>query len=102
MIRAYHGNAKHMKQKGSQQIVQTAHMTANEMFDRAVKCTDRKFSSRASILEIYTNVVQVHKTRASSQYARPGTVFLMAIFYRTQEDSFQAQIAAVKTFNEDI
>jgi hypothetical protein len=97
------GNAKHMEQKGPQQIVQTAHMTASEMFDRAMKSTDRKFSVRASFLEIYTKVVQAHKPRASSQYTQdPVLFFLMAIFYRTQEVSFQAQIVAVETLNEDI
>jgi hypothetical protein len=42
------GNAKQKKQNGSQQIVQTAQMTANEMFDRAVaESTDCKWSVRA-------------------------------------------------------
>jgi hypothetical protein len=51
--------AKQKKQSGSQQIVQTAHMTANEMFNRAVaKSTDRKLSVRASFLEICNKVVQ--------------------------------------------
>jgi hypothetical protein len=44
------------ERNGLQQIVQTAHMTANEMFDRAAKSTDRKI--RARFLEIYDKVVQ--------------------------------------------